>query len=144
MTLIRKHALRAFLLGVVTMGFAVTTQAGGTGYLSVERNGNVLVLKTVPSQGVLVKKATPDGAWGLHAGDMILAINGTPATDPQQLLAACSAHPGKTPTLRIHRANTTTQHKLGVPGCAAFAPPKRPTARSNRSQGGGIPGVGNG
>jgi S1-C subfamily serine protease len=64
-----------------------------------------LALKSGDGKGVQVVRAEPSGVWGLQQDDVILAVDGQPVNDVDELLQRLSASKPSEAKVRLRRGN---------------------------------------
>jgi S1-C subfamily serine protease len=61
-----------------------------------------------------VEKDSPAALGGLMVGDVVVAVEGSPCTDHQELLAVLSDKPGKTVTVEVVRGGKPAMLKVKI------------------------------
>jgi PDZ domain len=69
-------------------------------------SGRALALKSGNGEGVRVTRAAPASVWGLRQGDVILAVDGQPVDQVEQLLKRLQASRPEPVAIRVRRDGT--------------------------------------
>lgn len=101
-------------------------QHNSQGSLTWRGGGHVLGLHSDAAHGVVVTRAASDGTWGLHQGDVILAVDGHPLQQVEALVERLRASKPAAVQVRVRRGHAEQTLTLAANDYEHLISPKPP------------------